>query len=285
MRLKSDLILMLVALIWGVAFVAQRVAAQFLGGFLFNGARFLLAVLILLPLIRFRWSVVPAMRPWVALAGALLFGASWLQQTGLQFTTAGNAGFITGTYVVLVPLMMWGVWRQRIPRLVWAAAALALVGIALLSMSGEFRLAPGDGLELAGSLFWALHVILVGWIVQRVEVLQFAIGQYAVAGALSLVVGLGFESQTLSGLAGAGWANVGWAIAYTGVLSTAVGYTLQAVGQRHSPPSDAALILSLEAVFAALSGYALLHEALSPRQMLGCGLIFGAIVLSQVRSD
>ncbi len=282
-RLRSDALLFLVAVIWGSGFAVQRVAAQHLGAFLFNGLRFLLAALILLPFSRPQKRLERYDFAWIALAGFCAFAGSALQQAGLQFTTAANAGFLTTLYVVLVPVLLMLIWRQRVGWIVWAAAGLAVIGAMLLSTGGTgFRLADkavtGDGLELLGSLGWALQVIAVGRGARRMAVLTFSTGQYIVAGVLNLGMGLAFESQLLSGLAVA-W----WTVVYIAVISTAVGYTLQAVGQRYAPPSDAAILLSLEAVFAALFGYLFLAERLGAVQGLGCALIFSAVLLVQVR--
>jgi drug/metabolite transporter (DMT)-like permease len=276
MRLKADLTLLLVAAIWGSAFAAQRMVADHVGPFLFNGSRFLLAGVLLLPLVRFRLKLDKKKFIWVGAAGALLCGGSVLQQAGLQWTTAGNAGFITGLYVVFVPILLLVVLRQRARWTIWAAALLAAVGMFLLSAGGKLELAPGDGLELAGAGLWAAHIIVVGRAMQEMETLPFAIGQILVAGVLNLALGLGLEWKTLPGLATA-W----WSVAYVGIFSVAVAYTLQAWAQKHAPPPDAALILSLESVFAALFGYLLLGETLRPEQLLGCGLILGAILLAQ----
>jgi len=274
---------MLVAIIWGSSFAVQRVAAQYLGVFLFNGLRFLLAALILLPFARPRNRLEHPDFAWIVLAGLCAFAGSALQQAGLQFTTAANAGFITSLYVVLVPVLLVVFWRQRMSWIAWAAALLAVTGAMLLSTGGTgFRLAgkavAGDGLVLISSLGWALHVIAVGRGARRMAVLTFSAGQYIVAGTLSMGIGLALESRLLSGLAVA-W----WTVVYIAVVSTAIGYTLQAVGQRHAPASDAAIILSLESVFAAVFGYLLLAERLTAVQGLGCALIFGAVLLAQVK--
>jgi drug/metabolite transporter (DMT)-like permease len=283
-RLRSDALLFLTAIIWGSSFAVQRIAAQYLGVFLFNGLRFILAALILLPFTR---STKRLERPdygWMALAGLCAFAGSALQQAGLMYTTAANAGFLTSLYTVLVPVLLMIVWRQRVSWLVWTAAVVAVIGALLLSTGGVgFRLADksvaGDGLELLGSVGWALHVIAVGRGARRMAVLTFSVGQYFVAGSLNLFLGMSLENGYLiSGLAAA-W----WTVAYIAVFSTAGGYTLQAVGQQHAPPSDAAILLSLEAVFAALFGYLFLAENLSTVQGLGCALIFSAVLLVQVR--
>jgi drug/metabolite transporter (DMT)-like permease len=282
-RFRSDALLLLVAILWGSSFAVQRVAAQHLGVFLFNGLRFLLAVLILLPFARQKDPLERGDIAWIILAGLCAFGGSALQQAGLQFTAAANAGFITSLYVVLVPVLLFVLWKQRVSWVGWVAASLAVAGAMLLSTGGMgFRLAGkavvGDGLELLGSVGWALHVIAVGRGARRMAVLTFSIGQYLVAGTLNLGMGLVLEGRLLSGLAVA-W----WTVVYIAVFSTAIGYTLQAVGQRHAPPADAAIILSLESVFAALFGYLFLTERLASVQKLGCALIFGAVLLSQVK--
>jgi drug/metabolite transporter (DMT)-like permease len=318
-RLRANLLLLLAAVIWGSAFVAQRVAArEQLGAFLFNGLRFWLGAAVLLPFMgemgdrhHFRWTkwcLSPFSR-WSALAGFLLFAAAWLQQAGMEYTTAGNAGFITGLYVVLVPLILLVVWKQRASWICWFAAGLATLGTYLLSgadvaqavslrpdltgaadvaqavslrpdlsNAAQIRLAAGDALVLACAVVFALHVIVVGKAVQKVKVLPFSVGQYFFCGGLSLILGLSLEGETLPRLA-ACW----WAVAYVGVFSVGVAYTLQAVGQKLAPASDAAIILSLEAVFAALFGYLLLGEQMTARQLLGALLMLSAMVLAQIR--
>ncbi len=278
-RLRADLALLVVAVIWGSAFVAQRVSGQVGVVYLFNGARFLLAALLLLPLVpRSAWSASGLWR-WMFAAGLVLFIASALQQAGLQFTTAGNAGFLTTLYVVFVPLLAFLAWREKPHRMAWAAVPLALVGAYLLSTGGEaFRLMPGDGLEIAGALFWAVHVLVVGKAASRFHWIAFAVGQYFVSGALNLGVGLYVESLTTLFLP-----EVLLALLYTAIFSVAIGYTVQIWAQRHTPPGDAALLLSLEAVFAVLAGWLLLGELLSVPQIVGCGLIFLAVLLAQFR--
>ena len=276
-RLRADLTLLAVAIVWGSAFVVCRLAAAQTGSFLYNGARFLLGVVTLLPFVGARLRGLARVEAWGGvLAGALLFVASGLQQMGLQFTTAGKAGFITGLYVVLVPLFLALVWRQWPRGSTWAASLLAAVGLYLLSAVEQLALAPGDGLELVGAVFWALHVILIGRLAQRVDVLRLALMQYLVCGLLSLTTGLLFESSTAPGLVSA-W----WAILYTGVLSVGLGYTLQVIGQQHAPAADASVILSGEAVFAALAGWLILDERLTPWQLLGCALMLAGMLLAQ----
>jgi len=280
LRLKADLTLLLVAVIWGSAFVAQRVAALNMGVYLFNGLRFLLGALVLLPLAlrSHRTGVdIRSSLPGMLLAGLLLFGGSSLQQLGLRYTTAANAGFITGLYVVLVPILLALGWRQSPRRVVWLAAALSAAGLFLLSTGGSFSLKVGDAFELAGAFLWAFHVLCIGWLVQRVDVLHLSVVQCAVCGLLSLGMSLALESGSLSQVTGA-W----WTVLYTGLLSIGLAYTLQGVGQKVAPPADAAILLSLEAVFAALAGWAFLDERLSAVQLLGCALMLGGMLLAQV---
>ena len=277
-RLRADLTLLLVAVIWGTAFAVQRVAAQVGSIFIFNGLRFLVGALVLLPFTGLRWNF--SRRDWglVLFAGVLLFAGTGLQQLGMQSTTAGNAGFITGVYVVLVPIVLFVGWRERPHWLAWVAALLALIGAFLLSTGGDFALRPGDALELVGAFFWSLHVVIIGKFAPRVDPIRFSAAQFIVGGALNLVAGLLFEniSSTFQPAIFGG-------MLYAGIFSVGVGYTLQVVGQRQTPPTDAALILSLEGVMGAFFGWWWLHEALTPVQLLGCGLIFAAILLAQVK--
>jgi len=277
MRLKADLTLFFVAAVWGSGFVAQRLAASHhLGAFLFNGIRFLLGALILLPFALPRWKLKPADLPWVGSAGVLLFGGGWLQQAGMQYTSAANAGFITGLYVVLVPMLLALFWRQKVRLFSWIAAGLAVVGIWLLSAQGTFRLAAGDGLELIGSLLWAFHVILVGRLSRRMEVLPFSVGQFLVGGTLNLLFGVLFELPSLGAL------SLTWpAILYSACFPIAMGFTLQVAGQKHAPAADAAILLSMEAVFAALFGFVWLNEGLRTGQVAGCALMLAAMLLAQ----
>ncbi len=281
-RLKADLTLLFVGAIWGSAFVAQRLAAAQVSVFLFNGLRFLLAVLVLLPLaLR---SERPR-RPWrardrwlVALLGVLLASGAALQQWGLRYTTAANAGFVTGLYVVIIPFVLAFGWRETPRSVIWLASALAAAGLFLLSTSGKFLINPGDVLELAGAFVWAFHVILLGRLVQRLDILTLSVVQYLLCGVLSLLLAFFVEGQFRIGTFN-GW----MAIVYTGLFSVGLGYTLQAVGQRHAPPADAAILLSMESVFAALFGWWILGEGLSGVQLLGCALMFAGIVLAQLR--
>lgn len=284
MRLKADLTLLLVSIIWGSAFVAQRVAGQMGSVYLFNGARYLLAAVVVVPFaLRASRAAKPINGPgrnpykWMLIAGFVLFMGSALQQVGLLYTTAGNAGFITSLYVVLVPIVLFLFWRERFHWLSVVAVALAGVGAFLLSTGGRFELKRGDAIELLGALFWTLHVVVLGKYASRYEPMSFSVGQLLVCGILNLAIGLFAEPMiSLSG-------PLLFAIAYTAFFSLGLCYTLQIWAQRHTPPADAALILSLESVFAVLSGWLLLNERLNVIQAFGCGLIFVAVLLSQFK--
>lgn len=284
MRLKADLTLFIIAVIWGTAFVAQRVAGQLGSVYWFNGARYIVAGLVVLP---FAWRVRRIANPphkftrdqykWMFIAGVLLFIGAGLQQAGLQYTTAGNAGFITSLYVVLVPIVLFFGWREKAHWLAIIAVALAGIGAFLLSTGGRFEIRAGDALELVGALFWALHVSLLGKFASRFESMSFSVGQLLICGILNFLLGIFIEQPVFT------WALAGAAI-YTAVFSLGLCYTLQVWAQRHTPPADAALILSLESGFAVLAGWLLLNETLTGIQIFGCMLIFFAVGLSQVKS-
>lgn len=284
MRLKADLTLLLVSIIWGSAFVAQRVAGQMGSVYLFNGARYLLAALVVLPFaMRVRRDSNPTSAMpreqyrWMFVAGFVLFLGSALQQLGVVYTTAGNAGFITSLYVVLVPVVLFIGWRERFHSVSIVAVIMAVVGAFFLSTGGRFEIRAGDVIEFVGALFWTFHVIVLGKYASRFESMSFSVGQLVVCGLLNLGIGLFAEKSMPLNLPLLG------AIAYTAFFSLGLCYTLQIWAQRHTPPADAALILSLESVFAVISGWFLLDERLSAIQVFGCALIFIAVLLSQFK--
>jgi drug/metabolite transporter (DMT)-like permease len=284
-RIQADLILLLVSLIWGTAFVAQRVAATSMNVFLFNGLRFLLGAVVLIPFVSFSSNrqkytnqINSHHLSYILLAGLLLFLGASLQALGMRSTTAANAGFITGMYVVLVPLLLALIWHQWPGPVIWLAVGLSAAGLFLLSTGGSLRIAPGDRLEFIGAILWASHVILIGFLAQRVQAMTIAIGQNLVCGLLSLLTLLLTAHDSLW----VGFSSSWWTIVYTGILSVGVGYTLQIVGQRVAPPTDAAIIMSMEAVFAAIFGWVLLSEYLNGIQILGCLLMIVAMILAQV---
>jgi drug/metabolite transporter (DMT)-like permease len=284
--LVNDSLLLLTAVIWGLAFVAQRMGMDHVGPFTYNAVRFALGSLALVPLILVRGK--PAASPGRTpprgalgaglIAGAVLvFGAS-LQQIGLVYTTAGKAGFITGLYVVLVPLSGL-LWKQRTGWSAWTGAVLCVVGLFFLSVTSAFTVERGDLFVLLGSLFWAAHVQVVGWLSPRTDPVRLACVQFAVCALASAGGALVMEQpRAASILAAAG------PILYGGILSVGVAYTLQVVAQRRAPPAHAAILLSLESVFAALGGSLLLAERLGARGTLGCVLMFAGMIVSQAPS-
>lgn len=279
MRLKADLTLLLVTVIWGSAFVVMRVAAGHGTVFFLNGLRFLLGALLLLPFAKLRKAFNRTNLGFVVLAGFALFVGVGFQQAGLVTTSAGNGGFITSLYVVIVPLLLWVFWKETPSWLIGVAVLMAVAGGFLLSTGGSFQVRQGDFLIFIGSLFWALHVVVVSKVQGKIEALPFAFGQFVVCAGLNLVAGIFLEHPARADLL----ADVP-AILYTGVFSIAIGFTLQVIAQKHTPTNNAALIMSLESVFAVLFGWLFLRERLLPIQIAGCVLILAAVVLVQVKN-
>ena len=284
MRLKADLTLFAISIIWGSAFVAQRVAGQVGSVYIFNGVRYLLAALVVLPFAyrSFRASgpaqnISSSQYKWMIIAGFFLFIGSALQQAGVKYTTAGNAGFITSLYVVFIPILLFLFFGEK-PHWVFVLAVLiAVAGAFLLSTGGSFEVRFGDLLEVIGAFFWAFHVIILGKYAHQFESMTFSVGQLAVCGLLNLLLGFVFEPMPLFD------GRLLFAIGYTALLSLGLCYTLQIWAQKHTPPADAALILGLEAVFAVISGWLILGERLAALQALGAVMIFSAVILSQFK--
>ncbi len=278
MRLKADLTLFAVAVIWGTGFITQAVAARYGVAYLFNGVSFMLAALILIPFIPRGARIAPGQWLWMAIAGAILFAATALQQVGIFYTQVANAGFLTSLYVVFTPFLLWIGFRER-PHWVDALAVVAAgAGAFFLSTAGRFHVQPGDALELAGALFWGMHFVVLGKFASRYESISFAAGHFFLSGLLNFVIGLRFEELQLLMPA-----PVIGAIFYRATLSIGVGYTLQVWGQKHTPPTDAALILGLEAVFAVIAAWLILGQTLLAIQILGCFIILAAVLLSQTK--
>lgn len=285
-RTQANLLLTLVALIWGSAFVAQNRAMADVGPLLFTGVRFLVGSLVVLPLALLEWRrLARDGRPLSGLDGAHIAGlgllmmlGAVLQQIGIQFTSVTNAGFLTAVYVPLVPVLAWLLLRQVAHWSVWPAAFGCLVGAFLLSGAHELSIGAGDLWVLASAVPWAVHVLMVGrWADRMGAPFLVASGQFAVCGLLSLGAAAVMEPMRWDGvLAAAG------PIAYTGVLSVGVAFTAQVVAQRYAHAADAAILLSSETLFAAAFGYLLLNERLDATGLLGCGLMLACILLVQL---
>lgn len=281
-RLRADLLLLLAAVIWGTAFIAQKYATAALGPVSFVGLRFLLSCLAVAPLTlheRARSGAPPLKKQDVRLAGligACLFAGAALQQIGLVTTTATNGGFLTALYVILVPFIVWIVTGAKPRAIVLAAAATSIAGAWLLTDRGAFQQwTRGDSFVLIADVAWAAAISLVPEFLARADRPFFlAFAQYGVVAALGLAVGLSLEP-----LSGEGLVQAIPAILYAGLCSGGVAFTLQIVAQKYTPAPEAALIMSLESVVAAVAGAALLSERLTPLAVLGCALILFGVFL------
>ncbi|MEW6550107.1 MAG: DMT family transporter [Spirochaetota bacterium] len=300
--LASDALLLLTAAIWGFAFVAQRVGMDDLGPFAFNAIRYFIGALVLLPLIRRRRRATsigqaaagakaetPAapgahkalsrrILPYVLTGSALFLGAS-LQQAGLVTTTAGNAAFVTSLYVVIVPMLGAFFGRKASPK-DFAAALVAVAGLYIITIGEGFSISPGDLLVLAGSVFWALHILVISRFASEVDPIELSAGQFAACGFLSLAAAMAFEPEPFKGILSAAVP-----LLYGGIFSCGVAFTLQIVAQRHAPPAHASIILAMEGLFGALGGVILIGEPASARLFLGGALMLAAAIGSQVSLD
>lgn len=287
-KLRGSLTLLLTALIWGSAFVAQSAGMEFVGPLTYNGVRTLIGGIVLIPVVflfgsfsrakknkKLRLSVIGG-----AVCGVILAAASTLQQYGINETTVGKAGFITALYIVLVPVfgMFFG---RKTTVITWICVAMATVGFYLLCVKENFNISRGDLLVLASSLFFSFHIMVIDRFNGKgCDGVIMSCVQFLTAGLLLLPFVFIFESPTVSQLL-----DANLTILYGGLLSCGVGYTLQIIGQRDTEPAAATLIMSLESVFAALFGWLLLHETLSPKELVGCALVFIAVLGAQMRFE
>lgn len=290
-KFRGAFLLTLTALIWGTAFVAQRMGLDHLGPFTFNGVRNLVAAVALLPVVLFSRRIRrPATQPAPeekrrarrlllcggVLCGAALGVASGLQQVGIGFTTVGKAGFLTALYIVVVPIF--GLFlKRRVALPVWIGVAVAVCGTYLLSVNEDFSIGTGDLLVILCAVAFSVHILLVDHFSPLVNGIELSCIQFLTAGVLTLCVALPLERPALLDVLRS-WGP----ILYTGLISSGVGYTLQVLGQRDTPPAVASLIMSLESVFAALSGWLILGQTMTGREALGCALVFTAVLLAQV---
>ena len=283
--LRADVLMLLTAIIWGSAFVAQRLGMDHIGPFLYTGLRFALAALVLLPLLAYTAAkqTIPG-EPWSnrgllfggAMMGLVLALGINLQQVGLLFTSVTNSGFITGLYVIIVPLI--GLFIGHKTGIgIWLGAILAEVGMFLLCVGDNFQVDSGNRLQLAGAFVWATHVLVVGLFAKRHDPLRLAFLQFAICAVISLLLAVILEPITLAAII-----QAGPAIIYGGAVAGGIGYTLQVVAQKHAIASHAAIIFSLEAVFAALAGSLFLDETLALRGYIGCALMFVGMLIAQL---
>jgi len=286
-RLRANSALLLASALWGFAFVAQRVGAEHVDPFSFNAVRFALGAACLIPVIGFldrrrglprasRVAATTAVLVPGLVAGSLLAAAVGLQQVAMSHTTAGNAAFITGLYMVFVPVIAaFRGHRTNLATVLGIASALA--GLYLISVTEQFTLAYGDALVLASTVIWAAQILVIEHYSSRVSVLRFATAQFLACAVISAVAALLIDPAPFAGLQAAAIP-----IAYGGVVSVGVAYTLQVVGQRDALATHAALIMSAESVFGALGGALLLGENMGPRGYLGAALMLVGITVSQL---
>ena len=285
-RIQANLLLLAVALVWGSAFVAQAHGTESLGSFTFTGIRFLLGACVISPLVLrdirliLRRPVKPERRDYIGvlMLGLLLALGAVFQQIGITGTTVTNAGFLTALYVPLVPLISWLIMQVRPHWSVWPASIGCLLGTWMLSGAGALSLSVGDAWVIASSLFWALHVIFVGRVAERLAApFLVACGQFLVAGVACMVWAGFTETITLVAIR-----EATLPILYTGIISVGFAYTGQVVGQRYADAADAAIILSAETLFAALFGFLLIGDRLNSTGIAGCVLIFVCIIAVQL---
>jgi len=282
-RLHANSLLLVAALVWGGSFSVQQMAMDHIGPVLFTGIRFFMGAAMLMP---FAWMELRRKRdregwrfdisalPWLLLTGAALFTAAQLQQFGIETTTVANAGFLTALYVPLTPVLALLVLRQLPHPAIWPAAVACVSGAFLMAGGALDDMHSGDLWVIGGALFWATHILLVGAMSTRVGapfVISFI--QFSVCGVLGTVWGGATETLSLDGLVSALPM-----LAFSGLVSVGLGFTLQVVAQRHTPAADAAVILSSETVFAALAGVVILGEQLGALEFVGGGLILCGVL-------
>lgn len=285
-RILPTVFVFLASIIWGMTFVTQKLAGEYMGAFTYNGVRFALGVLSLIPVILIFEKSTPEKIKHTIKAGlaggAILFIASNLQQFGIVLNddpgAASEAGFITGLYLVFTPILGLALKRKARP-LTWVACVVAFAGLALITIGpeGVSSIKLSDGLLLIGAVFWASHILYIDHFAHSVDPIRFTAVQFAVCSVLSIASAFAFENVSISGI----WAGI-LPILFGGVFACGLSYTFQILGQRGVEPSKAAIIFSLEALFAAISEAIWLKELMTPRKYLGGAIIFIGIILSQV---
>lgn len=297
--LKNSLLLFLAAFIWGVAFVSQSKGMEYMGPFTFNGVRSLIGAVVLIPVILFRRrkenadavrkGIAPKAIPWkITLIGGLCCGlalmvASTLQQIGIMYTTVGKAGFITALYIIFVPIL--GIFiGKKVPAAVWVGALMAALGMYLLCIQGSFQIGLGDTLVFACAIVFSIHILVIDYFSPKADGVMLSCIQFFVCGIICTTIALIVEKPDFAQLI-----NGAVPILYAGVMSCGVAYTLQIVGQKGVNPTIAALILSLESVVSVLAGWFAYKvgflkddQSLTGRQLLGCVVVFAAVILVQL---
>ncbi len=291
---KSSALLVLAALIWGTAFVAQSEGMKYVGGFTFIGVRYLLGGLVLLPVLAVMRKYSPAAGDEVRekempeefgvgirggiCCGLCLFVATSLQQFGIVYTTVGKSGFITTLYIVIVPIL--GIFSHKKTGLgLWVSVILATAGMYLMCINEGFTIGRGDFLVFLCAIAFSFHILIIDYFSPRANGVLISCVQFFTVGVLGSILMLLMEKPEITEILAA-WAPIG----YAGVLSSGVAYTLQVVAQKKLQPTVASLIMCLESVFSLLAGWLILHERLSERELAGCALVFAAIILAQLPS-
>lgn len=285
---KGNIMLLIAAIIWGTAFVAQSSGMKYVEPFTYNSVRTLLGGTVLIPvIISFRKFDKSSSRTEKSSSkssvtggiccGIILFAASSFQQLGISITTAGKAGFITALYVVIVPLIGLFTGKHCGPK-IWICVLASIIGFYMLSVNNKLSISKGDLYVLISAFFYALHIIIIDYFnFKNADGMIMSCIQFFTAGSIMLVCMFIFESPQLENIIAAKYT-----ILYTGIMSCAVAYTLQIIGQRYAKPAIATLIMSLESVFAALSGWLILGEKLNLKELSGCFLVFIAVIAAQL---
>lgn len=284
--LGSSFLLFLAAFIWGVAFVAQSVGMDYMGPFSFNGARFLMGSAVLLPLVIIRRKMGKTNRKESSgykdtltggiCCGLALCAAALCQQIGIMYTTVGKAGFITTLYIIIVPIM--GIFLgKKISGRVWLGAFIAAFGMYLLCMSERFALSKGDTYVFICAILFSVHILVIDHFSPKADGVELSCLQFLTAGVICSVIALIVEKPEIGN-----FIDGIIPLAYAGIMSSGVAYTLQVIGQKNMDPTIASLILSMESVVSMLAGWIILGQKLSGRELLGCALVFGAVILVQL---
>lgn len=292
---KGSIFLFFAALIWGSSFVSQSAAMDHIGPFTFNACRSFVGFLVLIPVVCFFRKMSLKEKPLSKeeekelnkrsvsagiVCGLALVIASSFQQVGISMTTAGKAGFITALYIIMVPILSVFLGR-KIPLIIWLSAIISLIGFYFLCIQEDFSMGQGDFYCLICALCFSIQIMTIDHFTEedsRVDPVMMSMTQFFVVGVVSLILTLLFETPVISDII-----KAGGSILYAGALSSGIAYTFQILGQKHTSPAVAPLIMSLESVFAVLFGWLLLGESMNSREILGCFLVFTAVMLSQIK--